>query len=193
MSNEEAYNNYCINYYLKKLNIDNITFNEVKYIEQSFNASTDEKIKGLYTQGLGSCVALLAFCNEFAFLAHIELGLNSRNFEQETINSEIKINYGNFIKDLLSEINKRKENISSPINIGLILGVSPVNENNIFRQRIEEGIDFVTNECERQNISVNRIPNYASILVMFDQIGQRLYLNEGEVDISEFTQNARKI
>ena len=79
--------------FLIKNNFDNLLANQVEYVYQSDYAVTDEKIRALYTDSLATCIALYAICDDLAFLAHIELGSLSDDFEQEKIGNRYYFRY----------------------------------------------------------------------------------------------------
>lgn len=179
--------------FLKKNQINSVSSNEVEFVNQGCFASTNNKIKGLYTQSLATCIGLIAYCDAFAFLAHIQLGSLSNNFKHEKFGDKNIVTWCNTISDLLIEININKKNIGSSINIGLVLGCMPVDENNIYRQKIEQGISILINQCEKNGIIINRMPNLFSEIVFFEQNGQKLFLNNGEIDIPKSWKPDRKL
>lgn len=69
----------------------------------------------------------------------------------------------------------------------------PVDENNIYRQKIEQGISILINQCEKNGIIINRMPNLFSEIVFFEQNGQKLFLNNGEIDIPKSCKTDRKL
>ena len=179
-----GYDKQVITDFLIKNNFDNLLANQVECVYQSDYAVTDEKIRALYTDSLATCIALYAICDDFAFLAHIELGSLSDDFEHEKIGIRYYVTWCNTITELLTQRNIRKDEIKSPINIGTILGTMPVDENNIYRQKIEQGISILESQCAEMNIDVNRVPNNLSEFVFIDHNTKKLMIQTETIDFS---------
>ena len=172
------YDKQVITNFLIENNFDNLLADQVEYVYQSNYAVTDEKIRALYTESLATCIAL------YAFLDHIELGSLSDDFEHEKIGNRRYVTWCNTITELLIQINIRKDEIKLPINIGIILGIMPVDEDNIYRQKIEQGISVLESQCAKMNIDVNRTPNNLSEFVFIDHSTKKLMIQTETIDFS---------
>ena len=60
----------------------------------------------------------------------------------------------------------------------------PVDENNIYRQKIEQGISMLESQCAEINIDVNRVPNNLSKFVFIDHNTKKLMIQTETIDFS---------
>ena len=89
----------------------------------------------LLTIGLQSCIALFAYEKNFSFLSHMNIITCEPDF---LINEQKEPIRCNRIDNLYEEIKKNQDRIKNTINIGLILGVTPVGKDHKSRVVIEK-------------------------------------------------------
>ena len=185
--------------FLKRNDIEQINSNDVKAVNMdNYGVSTEDK-PALFTFGLATCRGLVATSKNFAFLAHIDMGFGQNGFETEYKQLpngkwDTKVKRCNVTRDLYNSIYRNRDKITEPIEITVILGSFPVDENGIKSMLLERGINNTINMCaENLDITVNRLPNVSSTSVLVDSRSGKLILDkdlqrneqEGNFDKSE--------
>ena len=122
-----------------------------------YKVATKEKPM-LLTVGLQSCIALYAWEENFAFLAHMNIVGGNSIYDFETTDTNIPIKCKK-IDRLYEEIIKQKENIKNQLHIGLVLGVTPKEEDYPSRVIIEKDLKELMNRLEEQKIPSVRVEN----------------------------------
>lgn len=131
-----------------------------------YGAATQEKPL-LLTVGLQSCIALIAYAQNFSFLAH--MNVYKGNWKQDfTINHRNEITKCKRIDDLYHEILKNKSKIKQPINIGLVLGVNPVEKDYISRKILEKDLIALFEKLRANNIVGVRLPDIKTFSFILD-------------------------
>ena len=139
----------------------------VKFVAmREYGVATKEKPL-LLTAGLQSCIALIAHSEHFSFLAH--MNMNKGNWNQDfDIDEKRGTGKCKKVEDLYSEILKNKHNISEPINIGLVLGVTPLEKDYISRIVLEKDLLNLFSKLRENNISAIRLPDISSFSFILD-------------------------
>ena len=145
----------------------NIDTNLIQYVNMcEYAVGTDEKPL-LFTCNLQSCIALIAYSKEFSFLAHMNVykGNWNKDFLVENKGEIIRCTK---IDDLFSEILKNKNKIKDTINIGLVIGISPLDKDYKTRLVIERDLLNLFQGLRRNNISAVRLPDINSFSFILD-------------------------
>lgn len=152
-----------IDNFLKNNNIQNINSTEVKPVNMGGNAiATDEK-PCLFTFGLGTCIGLVGLAENFAFLSHIDMGgLIGDQWEtqyRQLPNGkwEVRTKALKETRVLYNAIYRNKDKIKTPIDIILVEGTCPVDNDNEHRRLLERGLDNLEHMCmQNLGIQINR-------------------------------------
>lgn len=129
----------------------------------------------LLTLGLQSCIALIAYEKSFSFLAHMNVikGNCKKDFKLNENNEIVRCKK---IDNLYEEILKNKDKITNTINIGLVLGVTPVKKDHESRKIIEKDLQEMFNKLRANKISVVRMPDIKSFSFILDsRIGKVIH------------------
>ena len=115
----------------------------------------------LLTLNLQSCIALIAYTKNFSFLAHMNVirGNWNKDFNIDEVNGTSKCKK---VEDLYNEILSHKDKISQPINIGLVLGIAPVEKEYISRRILEDDLLNMFEKLRVNYIRANRLPDIKS-------------------------------
>lgn len=121
----------------------------------------------LFTIGLQSCIALIAYEKSFSYLAHMNVikGNCKSDFELDKNNAIVRCKK---IDDLYDEILKNKDKITNTINIGLVLGITPVEKDHESRKVIEKDLQEMFEKLRINNISGIRMPDINSYSFILD-------------------------
>lgn len=149
-----------------KFNIEEKDKELVKFVNmREYDVATKEKPL-LLTCGLQSCIALIAYEENFAFLAHMNTaGDRSSDFELNDKDDAVRCLK---IDDLYNEIIKNKDKIKDTISIGLVLGCMPLEKNHISRQVIEKDLLSLFEKLRNNNILAKRIEDINSMSFILD-------------------------
>lgn len=150
-----------------KINIDDNEKSLIQFVDmREYGVATQEKPL-LLTIGLQSCIALIAYTKNFSFLAHMNVyrGNWDKDFDIDEEKEEGKCKK---IEDLYNEILNNKDNIREPINVGLVLGVSPVEKEYVSRIILEKDLLDLFEKLRANNISAVRLPDISSFSFMLD-------------------------
>lgn len=148
-------------------NIDDNEKTLIQFVNmREYGVATPEKPL-LLTIGLQSCIALIAYTKNFAFLAHMNVfrGNLDKDFDINEKKGEGKCKK---VEDLYKEILKNKDNIIEPINIGLVLGVTPVEKGYVSRMILEKDLICLFEKLRANNISAGRLPDISSFSFILD-------------------------
>lgn len=150
-----------------KFNIGEQDIDLIKFVNMREYAVANSKEPLLLTIGLQSCIALIAYEKNFSFLAHMNVykGNCKKDFK---IDKEDEIVRCIKIDNLYEEIMKNKENITDTINIGIVLGVTPVGKEHKSRQVIEKDLQEMFNKLRANKISARRLPDINSYSLILD-------------------------
>jgi len=183
--------------FLERNNIDQIKSNEVKSVDMDMCDISSEDKPVLFTYGLATCIGLVATSKEFAFLSHIDMGYGQNDFETEWIQLpdgkwDFNVKRCNITWELYNRIYQKRDEITKPIEVTVVLGSMPVDKNNTKRIFLERGIDNTINMCAKNlGITVNRLPNVNSTSVLVDSRNSKIILDkdlridEQEINIEE--------
>lgn len=121
----------------------------------------------LLTCNLQTCISLIAYEKNFSFLAHMNVykGNWCDDFELDNKGEPIRCKK---IDDLYNEILKNQNKISDTVNIGLVLGVTPLEKDYKSRQIIEKDLLTLFQNLRRNNISSVRLPDINSFSFILD-------------------------
>ncbi|MCI8344508.1 MAG: hypothetical protein HFJ42_00730 [Clostridia bacterium] len=110
---------------------------------------------------------MIAYEKNFSFLAHMNVykGNCKKDFELDEKDEIVRCIK---IDNLYEEIMKNKENITDTINIGIVLGVTPVGKEHKSRQVIEKDLQEMFNKLRANKISARRLPNINSCSLILD-------------------------
>ena len=146
---------------------ENINANLVQFVNMwEYKVATKEKPM-LLTVGLQSCIALYAWEENFAYLAHMNIVGGNSIYDFETTDNDIPIKCKK-IDRLQEEILKQKENIKKPIYIGLVLGVTPKEEDYPSRMILEKGLKELSKKLQEEGISTIRVEDINSFSFILD-------------------------
>ncbi len=90
------------------------------------------------------------------------------------------------IDDLYDEILKNKDKITNTINIGLVLGVTPVEKDHESRKIIEKDLQEIFEKLRANNISAIRLPDINSFSFILDSRTGKI-LSDGVEDENRVT------
>ena len=145
----------------------NIDADLVQFVNMwEYKIATKEKPM-LLTVGLQSCIALYAWEENFSFLAHMNIVGGNSVYDFETTDSDIPIKCKK-IDRLQEEILKQKENIKKPIYIGLVLGVTPKEEDYPSRMILEKDLKELSKKLQEEGISTIRVEDINSFSFILD-------------------------
>ena len=121
----------------------------------------------LLTIGLQSCIALIAYEKSFSYLAHMNVikGNCKSDFELDENNEIVRCKK---IDNLYDEILKNKDKITNTINIGLVLGVTPVEKDHESIKLIEKYLQEIFEKLRINYISAIRMPDINSYSFILD-------------------------
>lgn len=138
----------------------------VKFVNmREYDIATKEKPL-LLTCGLQSCIALIAYEENFAFLAHMNTAGDRRSdFELNNNDDAVRCLK---IDDLYNEIIKNKDKIQDTISIGLVLGCMPLEKNHVSRQVIEKDLLNLFEKLRANNIFAKRLEDINSMSFILD-------------------------
>lgn len=146
---------------------ENINANLVQFVNMwEYKVATKEKPM-LLTVGLQSCIALYAWEENFAYLAHMNIVGGNSIYDFETTDNDIPIKCKK-IDRLQEEILKQKENIKKPIYIGLVLGVTPKEEDYPSRMILEKDLKELSKKLQEEGISTIRVEDINSFSFILD-------------------------
>ena len=146
---------------------ENINANLVQFVNMwEYKVATKEKPM-LLTVGLQSCIALYAWEENFAYLAHMNIVGGNSIYDFETTDNDIPIKCKK-IDRLQEEILKQKENIKNPIYIGLVLGVTPKEEDYPSRMILEKDLKELSKKLQEEGISTIRVEDINSFSFILD-------------------------
>ncbi len=146
---------------------ENINANLVQFVNMwEYKVATKEKPM-LLTVGLQSCIALYAWEENFAYLAHMNIVGGNSIYDFETTDNDIPIKCKK-IDRLQEEILKQKENIKKPIYIGLVLGVTPKEEDYPSRMILEKDLKELSKKLQEEGISIIRVEDINSFSFILD-------------------------
>lgn len=146
---------------------ENIDADLVQFVNMwEYKIATKEKPM-LLTVGLQSCIALYAWEENFSFLAHMNIVGGNSVYDFETTDSDIPIKCKK-IDRLQEEILKQKENIKKPIYIGLVLGVTPKEEDYPSRMILEKDLKELSKKLQEEGISTIRVEDINSFSFILD-------------------------
>lgn len=150
-----------------KFNIEEQNIDLIKFVNMREYAVANNKKPLLLTIGLQSCIALIAYEKNFSFLAHMNVykGNCEKDFELDEKDEIVRCIK---IDNLYEEIMKNKENITDTINIGIILGVTPVGKEHKSRKVIEKDLQEMFNKLRANKISARRLPDINSCSLILD-------------------------
>ncbi len=146
---------------------ENINANLVQFVNMwEYKVATKEKPM-LLTVGLQSCIALYAWEENFAYLAHMNIVGGNSIYDFETTDNDIPIKCKK-IDRLQEEILKQKENIKKTIYIGLVLGVTPKEEDYPSRMILEKDLKELSKKLQEEGISTIRVEDINSFSFILD-------------------------
>lgn len=150
-----------------KFNIEETEKDLVQFVNMSEYGVAKQEKPLLLTIGLQSCIALIAYEKNFSFLAHMNVykGNCEKDFELDEKDQIVKCKK---IENLYEEIMKNRENITDTINIGIVLGVTPVGKEHKSRKVIEKDLQEMFNKLRENKISAIRLPNINSYSLILD-------------------------
>lgn len=144
-----------------KFNIEESEKDLIQFVNMREYGVANKQKPLLLTIGLQSCIALIAYEKNFSFLAHMNVykGNCEKDFELDENNAIVRCKK---IDDLYDEILKNKDKITNTINIGLVLGVMPVEKDHESRKVIEKDLQEMFEKLRINNISAIRMPDINS-------------------------------
>lgn len=146
---------------------ENINANLVQFVNMwEYKVATKEKPM-LLTVGLQSCIALYAWEENFAYLAHMNIVGGNSIYDFETTDNDIPIKCKK-IDRLQEEILKQKENIKKTIYIGLVLGVTPKEEDYPSRMILEKDLKELSKKLQEEGTSTIRVEDINSFSFILD-------------------------
>lgn len=146
---------------------ENIDASLVQFVNMwEYKVATKEKPM-LLTVGLQSCIALYAWEENFAYLAHMNIVGGNSIYDFETTDNDIPIKCKK-IDRLQEEILKQNENIKKPIYIGLVLGVTPKEEDYPSRMILEKDLKELSKKLQEEGISTIRVEDINSFSFILD-------------------------
>lgn len=146
---------------------ENINANLVQFVNMwEYKVATKEKPM-LLTVGLQSCIAIYAWEENFAYLAHMNIVGGNSIYDFETTDNDIPIKCKK-IDRLQEEILKQKENIKKTIYIGLVLGVTPKEEDYPSRMILEKDLKELSKKLQEEGISTIRVEDINSFSFILD-------------------------
>lgn len=146
---------------------ENIDASLVQFVNMwEYKVATKEKPM-LLTVGLQSCIALYAWEENFAYLAHMNIVGENSIYDFETTDNDIPIKCKK-IDRLQEEILKQKENIKKTIYIGLVLGVTPKEEDYPSRMILEKDLKELSKKLQEEGISTIRVKDINSFSFILD-------------------------
>lgn len=165
---------------------ENIDASLVQFVNMwEYKVATKEKPM-LLTVGLQSCIALYAWEENFAYLAHMNIVGGNSIYDFETTDNDIPIKCKK-IDRLQEEILKQKENIKKPIYIGLVLGVTPKEEDYPSRMILEKDLKELSKKLQEEGISTIRVEDINSFSFILDARNGNIIQGENNpvIDINE--------
>ena len=148
-----------------KFDIDDSEKDLVQFVPmRDFSVATKEEPL-LLTVNLQSCIALIAYEKNFSFLSHINLNIHEPDFSVDESKEMIRCNR---VDDLYHEIIKAQDKINGIINIGLVLGVTPVEKEHKSRKVIEKDLVRMFERLRQNNISARRLPDISTYSFILD-------------------------
>ena len=146
---------------------ENINANLFQFVNMwEYKVATKEKPM-LLTVGLQSCIALYAWEENFAYLAHMNIVGGNSIYDFETTDNDIPIKCKK-IDRLQEEMLKQKENIKKPICIGLVFGVTPKEEDYPSRMILEKDLKELSKKLQEEGISTIRVEDINSFSFILD-------------------------
>lgn len=145
----------------------------------------------LLTVGLQSCIALYGWCKDFSYLAHMNMRTVESDFYTDEQGNPIKCKK---IEDLYNEILKCKDKITETINIGIILGVRPLEESSLGRRIIEKDLLNIFSKLKEQNINVYRTPNLNAFSLVLDSRNGDIILEDNKkISLTQLCKNTKTV
>lgn len=158
-----------------KFNIEESEKDLVQFVNMREYGVAKKEKPLLLTLGLQSCIALIAYEKSFSFLAHMNVikGNCKKDFKLNENNEIVRCKK---IDNLYGEILKNKDKITNTINIGLVLGITPVKKDHESRKIIEKDLQEMFNKLRANKISVVRMPDIKSFSFILDsRIGKVIH------------------
>lgn len=155
---------------------------DVFYVPMGRCSSSSEKKPCLYTFGIASCVGLLAKADNFAFLAHIDIGGHlGEDFECNWYQLpggkwDVRFIKCNTTEKMLQAI--RRSTIISPIEISLIYGDFYFASGSIQEDLLNKGIDRAIMVCESMGLECVRTEPIYSSSVLVDSRSGKIFLSD---------------
>lgn len=148
-----------------KFDIDDSERGLIQFVPmRSFGVATNEKPL-LLTVNLQSCIALIAYEKNFSFLSHMNVITHEPDFSVDKSKELIKCNK---VDDLYYKIMEARDKIKDTINVGLVLGVTPVERENKSRIVIEKDLAIMFEKLRKNNISTRRLPDISTHSFILD-------------------------
>lgn len=150
-----------------KFDTNNINSDSVQFINMcEYGVSSKEKPL-LLTCNLQTCIALVAYEKNFSFLAHMNVykGNWTKDFELDNEGMPTRCKK---VDDLHNEMLKDRSKISDTVNIGLVLGVAPLEKDYKSRQIIEKDLLALFQNLRKNNIPSVRLPDINSFSFILD-------------------------
>lgn len=148
------WNNEIIKHTLKTwgFNLNELDINKIKYVPMhEWGISSKDKPQ-LYIDNLQCCVGLFAYGNNFGFISHINPIVIRNNEYIIGENGELTCSRCN---DLLNQILNHSKNITEPFQIGIALGIMPLNDIDMPMVSLYKGINKVISILRELDIPVN--------------------------------------
>ncbi len=148
-----------------KFDTTNIDKNLIQFVNMCEYGVASEDKPLLFTLNLQSCIALIAYEKNFSFLAHMNVFKGNWHDDFE-VKGKDELMRCTKIDDLYNEILKNK--INNTINIGLVLGIAPVEKQYKSRVVIEKDLLTLFQNLRKSNISAARLPDINSFSFLLD-------------------------
>lgn len=150
-----------------EFDIDDKEKSLIQFVNMREYGIANEERPLLLTVNLQSCIALIAHTKNFSFLAHMNVNRGNwgQDFDIDEANGTSKCKK---VEDLYNEILKHKDKISQPINIGLVLGITPVQKDYISRIVLENDLLEMFEKLRANNICAKRLPDINSYSFILD-------------------------
>lgn len=149
----------------------------VNFVNMRECAVASEEKPLLLTVGLQSCIGLIGWCENFSFLAHMNMCTCESDFY---VDEEGKPTKCKKIEQLYKEILKNKEKIKNIINIGLVLGVAPLEESTLNRKILENDLLELFQKLRMKNINSIRLPNLSAFSFVLDSRNGDIILEDNK-------------
>ena len=156
--------------------IDDNKINRINFVDMYDYAVSNKEKDLLMTFNLQTCIALYAVTSSFSFLAHMNMyGANSK------YDFDIQNKRCYKIEELYNRIVEHKNEITSPIVIGIILGVSPLKEDYETRIILQNKLDELFNKLDSIGISYIKMTEISSYSIIIDTINKLITYDDGDI------------